>query len=32
MQGETQHKWEHEIPKTSKILTPRVNLTFRVIK
>ena len=32
MQGETQHKWEHEIPKTSKTLTPRINLTFRVIK
>jgi len=32
MQGETQHKWEHEIPKASKILTPRINLTFRVIK
>lgn len=32
MQGETQHKWEHEIPKTSKPLTPRINLTFRVIK
>jgi alkylated DNA repair dioxygenase AlkB len=32
MQRETQHKWEHEIPKTSKKLTPRINLTFRVIK
>ena len=32
MRGETQHKWEHEIPKTSKKLTPRINLTFRVIK
>jgi len=32
MKGETQHKWEHEIPKTSKKLTARINLTFRVIK
>lgn len=32
MQKETQHKWEHEIPKTSKRLTPRINLTFRVIQ
>ncbi|MBP6237615.1 MAG: alpha-ketoglutarate-dependent dioxygenase AlkB [Saprospiraceae bacterium] len=32
MKGETQHKWEHEIPKTSKKLDQRINLTFRVIK
>lgn len=32
MRGETQHKWEHEIPKTSKPISPRINLTFRVIK
>jgi len=32
MRGETQHKWEHEIPKTTKVLTPRINLTFRVIR
>lgn len=32
MKEETQHKWEHEIPKTNKKLTPRINLTFRVIK
>ena len=31
MKGETQHKWEHEIPKTTKVLSPRINLTFRVI-
>ena len=31
MKGETQHKWEHEIPKTIKVLNPRINLTFRVI-
>lgn len=32
MKGETQHKWEHSIPKTSKVIGPRLNLTFRVIK
>ena len=31
MKGETQHKWQHEIPKTTKVLSPRINLTFRVI-
>ncbi len=32
MMGETQHRWEHQVPKTSKALTERINLTFRVIK
>jgi alkylated DNA repair dioxygenase AlkB len=32
MRGKTQHFWKHQIPKTSKVLTPRINLTFRVIK
>lgn len=31
MRGETQHRWEHCVPKTAKNLGPRVNLTFRVI-
>jgi len=31
MKGETQHYWQHQIPKTKKVLNPRVNLTFRVI-
>ncbi len=31
MKGQTQHYWEHQIPKTSKHLTPRINLTFRTI-
>ena len=31
MKGETQHFWEHRIPKTSKTIGARVNLTFRVI-
>ena len=29
--GETQHKWEHTIPKSSRIAEPRVNLTFRIL-
>jgi alkylated DNA repair dioxygenase AlkB len=31
MKGETQHFWEHRIPKTSKQIGSRINLTFRVI-
>ena len=31
MTGSTQHFWKHQVPKTSKILTERINLTFRVI-
>jgi len=29
MQGESQHHWEHQLPKTKKIIQPRINLTFR---
>jgi len=29
MKGETQHHWVHAMPKTRKISTPRINLTFR---
>lgn len=32
MQGETQHFWQHQVPKTKKIVNKRINLTFRVIK
>lgn len=32
MQGETQHTWKHQIPKTSKPVGERINLTFRIIK
>jgi alkylated DNA repair dioxygenase AlkB len=32
MQGETQHYWLHQVPKTKRNVTPRINLTFRVIK
>ena len=31
MQGETQHFWKHQLPKTKKIHSPRINLTFRKI-
>lgn len=31
MQGLTQHFWLHQIPKTAKPLSPRINLTFRII-
>lgn len=31
MQGETQHFWKHQIPKTAKPIGERINLTFRVI-
>jgi len=31
MAGATQHFWQHQIPKTSKPVEPRINLTFRVI-
>lgn len=31
MKGETQHNWQHQIPKTVKTVEPRVNLTFRII-
>ena len=32
MKGTTQHFWKHQIPKTTKPIGPRINLTFRVIK
>ncbi|MFP4132851.1 MAG: alpha-ketoglutarate-dependent dioxygenase AlkB family protein [Halothece sp.] len=32
MQGETQQYWYHQIPKTKKPVSPRINLTFRVIQ
>ncbi|MFQ4140655.1 alpha-ketoglutarate-dependent dioxygenase AlkB [Chlorogloeopsis sp. ULAP02] len=31
MAGTTQYFWQHQIPKTSKKVQPRINLTFRVI-
>jgi alkylated DNA repair dioxygenase AlkB len=32
MGGTTQHYWKHQIPKTTKKVEPRINLTFRIIK
>lgn len=31
MSGPTQHHWQHQIARTRKVLTPRLNLTFRQI-
>jgi alkylated DNA repair dioxygenase AlkB len=31
MGGEIQHYWLHQIPKTTKPISPRINLTFRKI-
>lgn len=31
MGGSMQHHWKHQVPKTKKVLQPRVNLTFRRI-
>jgi alkylated DNA repair dioxygenase AlkB len=31
MKGDFQDEWEHRIPKSSKVLQPRVNLTFRIM-
>lgn len=29
MTGQSQHFWEHQLPKTKKVNSPRINLTFR---
>lgn len=31
MQGTTQHHWLHQLPKTTKPIGARINLTFRVV-
>jgi alkylated DNA repair dioxygenase AlkB len=31
MKGNLQHHWEHQVPKSTKALGERINLTFRVI-
>ncbi len=31
MKGSTQHNWLHQIPKTSRMIGERINLTFRII-
>jgi len=32
MKGKTQEHWLHQIAKTRKLIEPRINLTFRIIK
>ena len=32
MQGQTQHHWLHQVPKTALDPGPRINITFRDIK
>ncbi len=32
MRGQTQHHWLHQIPKSKKKMSERINLTFRVIR
>jgi|TARA_B110000037_G_scaffold216463_1_gene275654 alkylated DNA repair dioxygenase AlkB len=32
MRGELQHFWQHQVPKTKKVVGKRINLTFRIIK
>lgn len=32
MQGELQHFWQHQVPKTTQKMGERINLTFRLIK
>ena len=32
MKGTTQHFWKHQVPKTAKPISSRINLTFRVIQ
>lgn len=31
MKGSTQTNWQHSLPKSKKILKPRINLTFRIM-
>jgi alkylated DNA repair dioxygenase AlkB len=31
MGGAMQHAWEHQVPKTTKPIAPRINLTFRIV-
>lgn len=32
MRGATQHRWVHSLPKMKRVIRPRVNLTFRMMK
>lgn len=31
MRGRTQERWYHSVPKTVRVMEPRINITFRVI-
>ena len=31
MKGNTQQYWEHQLPKSSQVLLPRINITFRLM-
>jgi alkylated DNA repair dioxygenase AlkB len=31
MKGSTQHHWQHQLPKSRRVLKPRINLTFRKV-
>lgn len=32
MRGPMQHAWQHQLPKTQRIVGPRINLTFRTVE
>jgi alkylated DNA repair dioxygenase AlkB len=32
MSGKSQQNWKHSVPKTRKLVKPRINLTYRMIK
>ena len=32
MQADCQHTWQHSLPKTKKLVQPRINLTFRNVR
>ncbi len=32
MAGDTQHHWQHAVPKTRRPIAPRINLTFRTVR
>ena len=32
MAGETQHYWRHQVAKTTRVPSPRINLTFRTVQ
>jgi alkylated DNA repair dioxygenase AlkB len=32
MTGDTQKYWQHQIPRSTKTVKPRINLTFRIVQ